>query len=36
LDLLLDDKRVKEIIDKINPSKKNVDDEILRKSKIMT
>ncbi len=36
LDLLLDDNRVKDIIDKINPTKKNVDAENLRQSKIVT
>jgi hypothetical protein len=32
----LDDKRVKDIIDKINPTKKNVEAENLRMSKIVT
>lgn len=36
LDLLLDDNRVKDIINKINPTKKNVDAENLRRSKIVT
>ena len=34
--MLLDDNRVKDIIDKINPTKKNVDAENLRQSKIVT
>ena len=32
----MDDERVKEIVDRINPSKKNVEAENLRKSKLIT